>query len=46
MLVLLILGPTKKVVAERSAFTLAEQTGVLVEERASRKKVPKEVEPA
>lgn len=33
MLVLLILGPTKKVVAERSAFTLAHQTGSLREEK-------------
>ena len=46
MLVLLILGPTKKVAAERSAFTLAEQTGVLVERRTKSKKALKEVEPA
>ncbi len=46
MLVLLILGPTKKVVAERSAFTLAQQTGVLVEERAKSKKAHNGVEVA
>ncbi len=44
MLVLLILGPTKKVVAERSAFTLAQQTGVLVEEHAKSKKAHNGVE--
>jgi uncharacterized membrane protein YphA (DoxX/SURF4 family) len=44
MLVLLILGPTQKVVAERSVFTLARQTGVLVEERA--KKGSQGAEPA
>ncbi|MDB5078451.1 MAG: hypothetical protein JWP00_375 [Chloroflexi bacterium] len=45
MLVLLILGPTKKVVAERSAFTLARQAGILPEERPGKSSQPQGLEP-
>ncbi|MBN9390422.1 MAG: DoxX protein [Chloroflexi bacterium] len=46
MLVLLILGPTQKVVAERSAVVLARQTGALPEKPSKAKPLPGNVETA